>query len=168
MVFGVSMKLVQRPNNIQGNIPQEIFNEEYSRAISEAIVLLRGKLAERSPVGGTAGLTNSWVTDGPNVGNAKVSGEVSSPVDHAIVIDQGAKPHTPPSGDDSGLNQWVRRKLRLSGTRASTAAFLISRSIKRRGLPKRRIFTDEFEDLENEFDEAMARAEKRSIERLEE
>jgi len=161
------MKLVLRPENIRGNIPHNIFVKEYSQAIAESVAILRDGLIQQSPVGGKGLLRESWQTTGPNVDGDTISGDVTSPVTQALVIDQGAKPHTPPSGDSSGLRQWVNRKLRITDpTKASTAAFLISRKIKQRGLPKRLIFTNEFNDLEIQFDEAMKRAKNRLVESL--
>jgi hypothetical protein len=161
---GTSFKLVKRPLNIQGAIPRNLFVREYSRAVAESLVDLRGDLVENSPVGGTANLKGSWISDGPNVDKTEISGNVSSSEIQALVIDQGAKPHTPPSGDSSGLRQWVNRRLRITDpTKASTAAFLISRKIKSKGLPKRGIFTARFKALEPNFDRIMERAKKRLV-----
>jgi hypothetical protein len=163
----VEMRLVKRPKNIQNDIPQDIYVREYSRGIAESLVLMRGEFVQESPVGGTAVLRNSWQTNGPDVRGDVISGDVTSAVVQAIVVDQGAKPHTPPSGDSSGLKQWVTRKLRITDpTRASTVAFLISRKLKKTGLPKRKTFTNSFNDLKKDFDKAMVRAQKRMGDRL--
>jgi len=167
MTLSVSMSLVKRPPNIRGNIPHNLFVLEYSTAIAESLVGLRNEFVQESPVGGTAVLKNSWVSDGPNVDGNVISGDVTSSVTQALVVDEGAKPHTPPSGDSSGLRQWVNRKLRITDpTKASTAAFLISRKIKSKGLPKRKVFSGSFADLEIEFDEAMHRAKNRLVKKL--
>ena len=163
----VEFKLVKRPPNIRRDVPRDLFVKHFSRAIAESTVQLRTDFVQQSPVGGTAILRNSWQTNGPDVDGNVIRGDVTSTVVQAGVVDQGAKPHTPPSGDSSGLRQWVNRKLRITDpTRASTVAFLISRKIKKQGLPKRKIFTNSFNDLNEFFDKAMKRAQNRIVSQL--
>jgi len=163
--FSISLK--DRPQNIRGQIPFNIQIQEYSRAVAEGIVLIRGDFVEKSPVGGTGILRNSWITNGPNVSGNTIKGEVVSSVIQAQVVDGGAKRHLPPHTEGSGLHQWVRRKLNITNrTRVNSVAFLISRKIKRDGIKAKRTFKISFGSIKPQIDATMERAKDRVVARL--
>jgi len=167
MASKFTISLDKRPQNIQGQIPFNIQIEEYSKAVAEGIVLIRGDFVQESPVGGTGILRNSWITEGPNFSGNTIKGEVVSSVIQAQVVDGGAKRHLPPHTEDSGLHQWVRRKLRITNrTRANNVAFLISRKIKRDGIKAKRTFVKSFESVKPQIDAMMERAKNRTVARL--
>lgn len=132
---------------------------ESVRAASEGAVMLRGRMVEASPVGGTALLRNSWEVDPPLAEAKAVTAGTRTTAVQAIIVDEGARPHFPPP---RALSQWVRRKLGIVEPQdLRRTSFRIGRAIKRRGLPARRVLSRAFEaarpEIDRIFDQMQAR-----------
>jgi hypothetical protein len=61
-------------------------------------------------------------------------------------VELGTRPHFPPVAP---IQHWVEKKLGYSGKEAKSIAYLIARSIWRRGTKGQKMFSRSFRDLES-------------------
>lgn len=123
---------VRRPTTWRRVLHSRIFTQ-----MRDVMALLQRDLVRVSPRH-TGELKDSWTTVGPYQGGFDFQGQVWSKAIQSAVVDQGADPHSPfTEGAIGRLTQWAKDK--LPGVKddkvARTKAFLIARSISRRGLP---------------------------------
>jgi hypothetical protein len=120
---------------------------------------LVGHVASRTPVNNATlrnSIQQSNVSPWPNL-----VGRVHTPQPYGIVIERGRKfPGKFPPLD--AIKLWAQRRLQLSPEEAEGAAFVIARSIARKGIEGRHMFKEGLEAAEPEinklFDEAVARS----------
>jgi hypothetical protein len=110
----------------------DVVDDELYRAGLEAVLLVEREVKERTPsgVGGGAGLKGSIAGRATRPGIDGAIGVVGSPLNYAIPVELGTKPHMPPV---EPLADWARFKLGLSDQEARGVGFLIARKIAREG-----------------------------------
>lgn len=126
---------VTRADHLQ-NFP-EIFADEGKRFMTVAVEKILSTWQANSPVD-TGAYRASETAGVEQTGPAIITGTVSSPLAYAMVIEEGrrAGARQPPSG---ALMSWVARKFGLTDPRQiRSAAFLVARSIARRGIPAKK------------------------------
>lgn len=89
----------------------EIVEKVAFRALTKATALLERDIKERTPFGVTGLLRDSITAQRPyRSGLDGLVGVVSSPLDYAVCVELGTKPHYPPL---EPIKQWVLKKLGL-------------------------------------------------------
>ncbi|MBP8980848.1 MAG: hypothetical protein KBG09_06350 [Syntrophobacterales bacterium] len=114
--------------------------------ITEALLLAEGAIKEKTPVG--AGPTHLRDTIFHKVQGygTPIWGLVSTPAKYGEPVELGTRPHFPPVAP---IQHWVEKKLGYSGKEAKSIAYLIARSIWRRGTKGQKMFSRSFRDLES-------------------
>lgn len=89
---------------------QRIVVEESTTVVDKSNIYVRKQFIKASPVAfGT--LATSWVIDSAKRVGRSIVGRVVTTQWSALVIDKGARPHTPPTAP---IKRWVTKKLGLS------------------------------------------------------
>jgi hypothetical protein len=146
--------------------PQDVARE-LTIAMESALQFVEKQVAARTPVnegflrGSINHLILSYFPD--------IIGEVTTPMDYAIVIERGRKPGSRMPPIDA-IQQWAVRKLGLSPDEAASAAWGIAKSIAKHGFSEKgevgprgkRMFEEGFEVskpyVNTLFDNAIARS----------
>lgn len=105
----------------------QIVMEEMAASLNEAMFLLEREIKELIPVG-AHGLLRGSVTHKliALARGQSVSGKVFSPLNYAVPVELGTKPHFPPLAP---LRDWVEKKLGVSKSQSRSVAFLVARKI---------------------------------------
>jgi len=134
---------------------------EMRRAVGAAMTAYETHTVQRTPrFMGTLASSIGYVVDGTG---ANLRAALTTPLNYGKVVELGRRPNRrpPPSG---AIELWVRRKLGLSGKEAETAAYLIARSIGRRGTKGAKMFEKGFTAAtpaaQRAFDNALTRIAK--------
>ena len=90
-------------------------------------------------------------------------GKVFSPMQHALPVERGSKPHWPPI---SAIEGWVRRKLDVDPKEVRSVAYLIARSISKRGTKPHFMFRRGFDASRGRIEARYAQALARITQRL--
>ena len=105
----------------------------FQRAMWESVLTLEAEVKERTPVGvgdsPTGHIRASIAGDVVSRDNL-IRGIVGTPAEYALPLEEGTRPHFPPP---SALISWVHFKLGVSDAEARGVAFLVARSISRKG-----------------------------------
>ena len=144
----------------------EICREELGAAMSEADLLLEHELKDSPEMRrATAhGQLRGSVFGIERVSDTQVIGIVGTPVNYAVPVELGTKPHFPPI---EPLVDWVRQKLDIADEKqARGVAFLIARKISRRGTQGAFMFTHTFEREEAKVQAIFRHARDRIVARL--
>ncbi|MEQ8585151.1 MAG: hypothetical protein RLO01_12660 [Thalassobaculaceae bacterium] len=106
--------------------------EEMVTATVEASLLVEREAAENTPVGigGGGGLKGAWSYREPDILGDRVIGEVGNPLNYAVPVELGSKPHFPPI---EPLKDWVRQKLDVELDEVDDVARMIQRKIGAHG-----------------------------------
>ncbi len=150
MVLQITIEAEDLPKELIRGATRRIIVEESIRTVNETSTIIRNGMVEVSPVGGTRTLRTSWIVQPARATSIGVVGGVGTSAIQALVLDEGAVPHSPPTRP--GLELWVRRVLGESDPRKITrTAHKIRGAIRRRGLPGRAsrkgIFSKKFRAL---------------------
>ena len=120
----------------------EIVEKVGARAIIKATALLEREVKERTPFGVTGLLRQSIAAQKPyRSGVDNMTGVVSSPLDYAVCVELGTKPHYPPI---EPIKEWVLKKLELPDVEAESVARLIAWKIKAHGTKGAKMFAKAF------------------------
>ncbi len=183
MALRVDVKLPRTPKILQKGEFRALAIRALRVAMGTSLATVSSTMRGISPVV-TATLQRSWQTDPPRegAGDLILRGKVTTTSVAALVLDQGAKPHFPPTGPDPGtgadlapnLATWIRRKPVLFAESDGTpfgpvtgpgsdrvvrrTAYLIGRSFRRARRPRRQIFTRAFNRLRPEIRRRFNRA----------
>jgi hypothetical protein len=106
-----------------------IAREEMAVSVEQALSLLEREIKENIPVG-AHGLLRGSVFHELRGDPQGVSGVVGSPLNYALPVELGTKPHFPPLAP---LQDWVEKKLGIDKSESKQVAFLIARKISRKG-----------------------------------
>lgn len=121
----------------------EIAAQELERAAWESELLLEREVKELTPVGigGGGGLKGSIAAREPKRLADGVIGVVGTPLNYAVPVELGTKPHFPPV---QPLADWARQKLGVDPGEARSVGFLIARKISKKGTKGAHMFADAF------------------------
>jgi hypothetical protein len=106
-----------------------IAREEMAVSLEEALSLLEREIKENMPVG-AHGLLRGSVFHELRGDPGGVAGVVGSPLNYALPVELGTKPHFPPLAP---LQDWVEKKLGVDKSESRQVAFLVARKIARKG-----------------------------------
>lgn len=132
---------------------EEVVSPALEAAMTEALMLLERAVKIRTPIGATETARGSIASEqrwgsAPGRGVPLLRGIVGSPQAHVAVLERGRKPGAKMPPPDA-LELWVRRKLKIQDVKeARSVAFVIARSIARKGTEAVRMF--ELAATENE------------------
>lgn len=136
--------------------------EELEAAVTEADLLLEREVKENMPT--AHGTLRASVFHEETVGDANVIGLVGTPLNYAVPVELGTKPHFPPV---DALIDWVKVKFGISSDKeARGAAFLVARKISRVGTKEQRPFGRAFQAAESQVRAIFDRASERIAARL--
>lgn len=143
----------------------DIVEEELYGATWEASLFLQREVQERTPVGvgGGGGLKGSISAREPGRIADGVIGAVATSLAHAAPVELGTKPHMPPV---KPIEDWARIKLGLDPQEAKGAAFAIARKIAREGTEGAFMFTETFEEGEDQVQAIFGQALERIAARM--
>ncbi len=144
------IRFTARLDNADIPDPAGIIPPELERAVREAVALLEREAKIRTPIGATEvarGSIGSEVRRGVSFGRGiRIRGLIGSPQRHVDVLERGRRPgaRRPPA---EALELWVRRKLGIRDIQeAKRVAFVIARSIGRKGTKAVEMFKEAAED----------------------
>lgn len=107
MSLKFDMKFELPPGLEEGEV-ERAFDEIYFRCLESVAILTRNTMTLTTPFGGTGNTGDSWqLVNVTKTGDKYIAGATTNNV-AALVIEDGAKPHRPPS---ARLETWVRRGL---------------------------------------------------------
>lgn len=142
----------------------EIATEEMKAGIDEALLLLEREIKEATPVGAHALLRGSVAHEMINrIRGEEVSGKVFSPLNYALPVELGTKPHFPPI---EPLRDWVEKRLGVPAGASKSVAFLIARKIAAKGTKGAKMFTDTLDKRTDKVREIIALRVQRIAARL--
>ncbi len=160
------------PPGITDTRPFEIVEQESLRAVAEAAVLTRDKMALTTPFGATGLTGDSWqlIPARTESRGRYLAGTVTSAV-AALVLEEGASYPPGRKPPASNLTVWVRRKLGISDEKRIVAvSHAVANAIKKRGLPapgrSDKIFSKAFKEIEPKIQAIMDRAAVRIAARI--
>ena len=135
----------------------DIVDDELLKAVED--------LQRNSPVGVTQELKNSWEISGASIQQGEVICSITNTASNALNRLEGRKPgRQPPS---SALEEWVSKKLGVSGKRLKSVAFLVARKIGREGTQSSKRNFKQFDPVTGQpvknsaIDRALTRIEKK-------
>lgn len=143
----------------------EMMVEELVPAMWESELLIERETKEHTPVGasGGAGLKGSIAAREPKVLADQVIGAVGTPLQYAVPVELGTKPHFPPV---RALADWARQKLGLPTSEAERVGFLVALKISREGTEGAFMFRKGFESTQPQVERTFFRAATRIRDRL--
>jgi hypothetical protein len=109
----------------------EMTEREAIVAMGKAVAEVERQVVPRTPVN-VGALRAAWSTR-VSRGSQAIKGEIVNPKEYAIVMEKGRRPgaRMPPV---DAIQFWVTRKFGVSGKEARSIAFVIARSIGRKGI----------------------------------
>ena len=143
----------------------EVVIEEFSRAMTEATLLLEREVKEETPVGigGGGGLKGSIAARTPQALADNVIGLVGTPLSYAVPVEFGTRPHMPPV---QPLADWAEYKLGVAPDQARSIGWRIARKIAAQGTEGAHMFGRAVADNEGQVQAIFARARERIAERI--
>lgn len=141
----------------------DIFMEETSMAMKKAVSEVERQTVTRTPVN-TGQLRQAWSTN-VHKGAASVKGEVVNPREYAIVMEKGRRPGAKMPPVDA-LQLWVVRKLGVHPDEARQVAFLVARSISRKGIKGRKMLEEGYKAAEPTVNRLFAAVPENVIKRI--
>ncbi|WP_146027251.1 hypothetical protein [Bowmanella denitrificans] len=142
---------------------EALMAQEHKRAITEAGLLLQRELADASPGGATGFYRRAHNFAGPIQVGQDYVGVVGNPLNYAVPVELGTKPHFPPIAP---LLDWVETVLGLDGSEAEQVAYAIAWKIKHKGTEGQFVYRDTFAANEHRVAQIMQRATDRVLEKL--
>ena len=119
----------------------EIWRGELVPAVTQASMFAEREVKDRAPTSGAGTLRDSIGALPVEIGGTAITGGVGTSLSYAAAVELGSKPHWAPIAP---LQEWVQRKLGLSGEEAETAALAIQRKIGHHGTKGHFMFRDGF------------------------
>ena len=149
----------------------QMVGRELTVAMEASLDFLKGQVKTRTPVNTDklAGSINHGITSQfPNL-----VGFVGTPVEYAPVMEYGRKPGTKDADGKydnfpkvDAIRLWVHQVLKLSGKEADSVAFLVARSIAKKGIKGRHMFKEGLEVSEPQINQLFNNAIARSVARF--
>ena len=140
----------------------QFVSQELNAAMGSALQLLEGQIASRTPVNTgqlRQSITHQILSPFPNL-----VGSAGSPQPYAPVMEEGRRPGAKMPPVDA-IKLWVVRKLGIPPEEADGVAFVIARSIARKGIEGKHMFKEGLEASEPHinklFNDAIARSVRR-------
>lgn len=126
-------------------------------AVTESQLLYQREVQERIPtgIGGGGGLKGSVSARDLEINDDRIAGQVGTPLDYAVPVELGSKPHMPPV---QPLVDWAAQKFGLTEEEAKTAGWAIAMKIKAKGTEGVHMFRDAFEQTNADMEQIMFRA----------
>lgn len=112
-----------------------VVDEEMRTGMNAAVLIVKGEILPLTPI--DRGMLRQGVQTSLTGEATSLTGRIFDPVTHALPMELGTRPHFPPVGPLIG---WVQRKLGVSAKDAPHVAFLVARSISRKGTKAREFF----------------------------
>jgi hypothetical protein len=143
----------------------QLVSHELTAAMNKALPALERQVKSRAPVNTgalRASINHQILSPFPNL-----VGSVGTPVEYGIVMEEGRKPGSRMPPVDA-IKLWVVRKLGIPPAEADSVAFVIARSIGRKGIKGREYFKESLEVSEPLINELFAAAIARSVQRYNE
>lgn len=142
-----------------------VVEEELTAAAWRSELLLERESKENAPVGigGGGGFKGSISAREPRVMGNSVLGQVGSPLNYAVPIEIGSKPHMPPV---QPLADWAQMKLGIPPAEASGVGFAIARKIAKKGTEGSHAFERAFKAGEPQVRRFFEQAATRVAERI--
>lgn len=141
----------------------ELMRQEHLKATTEAGLFLEAELKENSPRGATGFYTQAHAFAVPVVQDDDVQGVVGNPLNYAVAVELGTKPHMPPVAP---LVDWVEQVLQLDGAEAQSVAWAIAMKIKKQGTEGQFVYKRTFDMSQNTVAHILMAATKRVQEAL--
>lgn len=144
----------------------DIALQEMRGFIETWVAHLQGEVQERIQLGGistTGNLITSIIGNVREIRGFGVEGVVGTPLNYAVAVELGTKPHMPPVWP---LAMWAQKKLGLRGDAAMSAGYAIARKIARRGTEGRFMFRDTYEANEAAISRGFTETVRRIANRL--
>ena len=119
--------------------------------------MLRREVMARTPVGASGNLRGGIYTEVKGENPGVLRGVVASRAPYADHVEFGRRAGgaMPPWREGTSLYRWVVRNLESQGGDFESVAFLVARSIARRGIRGRRMFARAFEDKRSRIEERI-------------
>ena len=164
LVLDVQLSGLEETAASVGAYPQFV-SQELTLAMDKALGLLEGAVSARTPVNFghlKASIQGHILTPFPNL-----SGVVTTPKEYGIVMEEGrrAGAKMPPV---NAIKLWVVRKLGIPPEEADGVAFVIARSIAKKGIEGRHMFKEGLEVSEPHINQLFNEAITRSVQRFNE
>ena len=142
----------------------EVTRAEMLAAVTEADHLLEREVKERTPtaVGAGGGLRGSIASD-EQAHSDRVIGMVGSPLNYAVPVELGTRPHFPPL---QPLEDWVRAKLDVPDAQVRNVAFLIARKISKVGTQGAHMFEEAFDATADQVEKIFSLGVQRITEQM--
>lgn len=192
MPFRIEM-ITKFEGGIFARAPAEIVRPPLARAIESSVIQIQSEvikeintpaLGRRSPAFVTGALIQSISTEGPDIRGDVIEGKVFTNVKHGPVLEDGARPHTPPlkriefwaskNADllDPTKARPVKGKGRISKAKRRQNeirrfAFAVQQKLRRIGLQGIGMFERGLDASRNFIDRRFAQAEREVAEALE-
>ncbi len=149
-----------------------IAHEEMAVSVEEALSLLESQLKDLhaytpSATGMLRGSVYHQMRGTAISQGLGVAGIVGSPLNYAVPVELGTKPHWIGKKGIDSLEDWVRAKLGIGGKEARSVAFAIRNKIATKGTKGAHMFERAFNDKEPQIQQIIAAAIPRIIARLE-
>jgi len=126
------------------------------------LMVLEQQVSERTPVGVSGNARGAWGYEPPQMSGTsppQMTGELRNPLDYVVPLEYGAhwpggKGHTQPPS--AALELWVRRVLEVSAEDAPGVAYVVARSIGRKGLKGVHMLENGWNASQDAFDKLYA------------
>lgn len=141
----------------------QILQAELRQAVTEAGLFAEREVKERTPTSGAGTLRDSIGALPVVISGTAVRGGVGSSLSYAAAVEFGSKPHWAPLAP---LQDWVERKLGLSGEEAEGMARGIQFKIAAHGTPAANMFRDGIAHVTPFVRELLAKAVARAAARM--
>ena len=150
-------------NKLFGEFPDAVRSATVSK-VTEVLMYLERLVKQATPQG--AGPAHLMQTIGPpevTVLGDKVKGMLGTPAKYAEPVEYGTRPHFPPI---EPIKYWVEKKLGLEGAEAASVAFLIARKISKEGTEGAYMFTDTWNEHQDDINRILDQIPENILERL--
>lgn len=144
----------------------EIAGQEVRKAMQQSVILVESNVKPFAPVGVSSRLRNSIGSEITGAG-VNIVGKVGSSMTdekYPAVMELGLDPGTfPPPGN---LERWVHLQLGVPDDQAPGVAFLVARSIARKGIAARRYLQQGWQKSVGQVNQFFEAALRRIVERI--
>lgn len=154
MITSIEVKGASRLLELWGKAPQKVATKSH-QALLESLLRIQASVQENTPVASSV-LRNSFGHTVIELGPDNILGAVGSPLDYAVPVELGTKPHHPPI---QPLRDWVESKLHIHESESEAVAQTIAWKIYRHGTEGEFMMLEAMDDNESAvnrlFDQAV-------------
>lgn len=144
------------------SVAPDITREELLRTTTEADLLLERETKEGTPRGVSGNLRSSITSREESLAD-NVIGVVGTPLNYAIPVELGSKPHFPPI---EPLKDWVRHKLDVPAEEVEDVAYRVAWHISHHGTEGAHMFQQAFDNNRAQIERMYDDAQRRIVNRL--